>query len=140
VNCELFPWPWFEETISQLEVPDEYRFLFDMKESSSVLAFAASVLVPSGEVTAEMFLKQLEASVSKRVLFLTRSFKEEKEEASRIAVPFSGGIDSLIIAALADKFVPEDECVDLINVAFGENPTYVLQLQIDKQESMDCWS
>lgn len=37
---------------------------------------------------------------------------------SKIGVLFSGGLDSAILAAIADKYVPEDESIDLINVAF----------------------
>ena len=33
---------------------------------------------------------------------------------------FSGGIDSAVIAALADRIVPTGEQVDLINVAFAK--------------------
>ena len=39
---------------------------------------------------------------------------------ARVAILFSGGIDSLIIAALADKFVPAEEPIDLLNVAFQQ--------------------
>lgn len=37
---------------------------------------------------------------------------------SKIGVLFSGGLDSAILTAIADKYVPEDESIDLINVAF----------------------
>ncbi|XP_070531397.1 asparagine synthetase domain-containing protein 1 isoform X2 [Cardiocondyla obscurior] len=37
---------------------------------------------------------------------------------SKIGILFSGGLDSAILAAIADKYVPEDESIDLINVAF----------------------
>ncbi|GAW09325.1 asparagine synthetase domain-containing protein 1 [Lentinula edodes] len=40
---------------------------------------------------------------------------------SRVAVLFSGGIDSTILTLLADRHVPRDEPIDLLNVAF-ENP------------------
>lgn len=39
-------------------------------------------------------------------------------KSSRIAILFSGGIDSMIIAALAHAHVPPNETIDLINVAF----------------------
>ncbi|XP_011633493.1 asparagine synthetase domain-containing protein 1 [Pogonomyrmex barbatus] len=41
---------------------------------------------------------------------------------SKIGVLFSGGLDSAILTAIADKYVPKDESIDLINVAF-EKPT-----------------
>lgn len=37
---------------------------------------------------------------------------------SKIGVLFSGGLDSAILAAIAHEYVPEDESIDLINVAF----------------------
>ncbi|EGI69857.1 Asparagine synthetase domain-containing protein 1 [Acromyrmex echinatior] len=37
---------------------------------------------------------------------------------SKIGVLFSGGLDSAILAAIAHKYVSEDESIDLINVAF----------------------
>lgn len=37
---------------------------------------------------------------------------------SKIGVLFSGGLDSAILTAIADKYTPEDESIDLINVAF----------------------
>ncbi|XP_063412900.1 asparagine synthetase domain-containing protein 1-like isoform X2 [Mytilus trossulus] len=41
---------------------------------------------------------------------------------ARVAVLFSGGIDSAVITALVDKCLPEDEPVDLMNVAFEQKP------------------
>lgn len=37
-----------------------------------------------------------------------------------IAILFSGGIDSAVLAALCDRHAPADEPIDLVNVAFGE--------------------
>lgn len=36
-----------------------------------------------------------------------------------LAILFSGGVDSLILAALVDRYVPLDLPIDLLNVAFG---------------------
>lgn len=41
---------------------------------------------------------------------------------SKIGILFSGGLDSAILAAIVNKYVPEDESIDLVNVAF-EKPT-----------------
>jgi len=40
---------------------------------------------------------------------------------SRVALLFSGGIDSAILAALVGKFLPPDESIDLFNVAFEKH-------------------
>jgi len=42
---------------------------------------------------------------------------------SKIGVLFSGGLDSAILTVIADKYVPEDESIDLINVAFENQNT-----------------
>lgn len=38
-----------------------------------------------------------------------------------MAVLFSGGLDSMVIAALAHKVMPLDEPIDLINVCFDKH-------------------
>ncbi|KAK5827385.1 asparagine synthase-domain-containing protein [Linnemannia elongata] len=43
---------------------------------------------------------------------------------ARVAILFSGGLDCLCLAALADRFLPEGEAIDLLNVGF-ENPRSV---------------
>lgn len=52
---------------------------------------------------------------------LDSAFKPQEESRARVAVLFSGGIDSSAVAFLADRHVPRDEPIDLLNVAF-ENP------------------
>ncbi|KAI0249563.1 asparagine synthase-domain-containing protein [Lactifluus subvellereus] len=61
------------------------------------------------------------------------SSSEEKPSArsipTRVAVLFSGGIDSTICAFLAHKHIPPDEPIDLLNIAF-ENPRKI-RVQVD---------
>ncbi|NXX86844.1 ASND1 protein, partial [Urocolius indicus] len=71
------------------------------------------------------FIDILSEAVKRRVLSLFRGEDQEIREASgmpkrkaHIAVLFSGGVDSMVIAALADKHVPSEEPIDLLNVAF----------------------
>lgn len=64
-------------------------------------------------------VSQLERSVMLQVKSIT-SLKRHHNEAS-VGVLFSGGIDSAVLAFLADRYVPADEPIDLLNVAF-ENP------------------
>ncbi|XP_072172747.1 asparagine synthetase domain-containing protein 1-like [Diadema setosum] len=42
------------------------------------------------------------------------------EAQSRVGILFSGGLDSIVLAALADRFVPVDHPIDLFNVAFEQ--------------------
>ncbi|NWI30799.1 ASND1 protein, partial [Sula dactylatra] len=71
------------------------------------------------------FIDVLSEAVKRRVLFLFRDEDQKTREVpsmpnkkAHVAVLFSGGIDSIVIAALADKHVPLGEPVDLLNVAF----------------------
>ncbi|NXK28546.1 ASND1 protein, partial [Arenaria interpres] len=71
------------------------------------------------------FIDVLNEAVKRRVLSLfreddqkTREFPSMCNRKAHVAVLFSGGIDSMAIAALADKHVPLEEPIDLLNVAF----------------------
>ncbi|TBU35062.1 asparagine synthase-domain-containing protein [Dichomitus squalens] len=64
-------------------------------------------------------ISQLERSVMLRVRDIPR--RGTVPGQARVAVFFSGGIDSTMIAFLADRHVAPDEPIDLLNVAF-ENP------------------
>lgn len=71
------------------------------------------------------FSKVLLEAVRKRVHNLPRKHVESENSAStksKIGILFSGGIDSVVITALADLCVPQHESIDLINVAFGQKP------------------
>ncbi|NXS95775.1 ASND1 protein, partial [Jacana jacana] len=71
------------------------------------------------------FIDVLDEAVKRRVLSLFREEDQKTREVpsmsnrkAHVAVLFSGGIDSMVIAALADKHVPLEEPIDLLNVAF----------------------
>ncbi|NXI96603.1 ASND1 protein, partial [Psophia crepitans] len=71
------------------------------------------------------FIDVLNEAVKRRVLALfrdedqkTREIPSMSNRKAYIAVLFSGGVDSIVIAALADKHVPLEEPIDLLNVAF----------------------
>lgn len=49
---------------------------------------------------------------------------ECSKEHSKIGVLFSGGLDSTLLAFLADKYIPEEEPIDLMNVAFEKNGSF----------------
>ncbi|XP_004701783.1 asparagine synthetase domain-containing protein 1 [Echinops telfairi] len=73
----------------------------------------------------QQFIDVLSISVKRRVLCLPRDESLTPDEAlgtrgrkANIAILFSGGIDSMVIATLADRHIPLDEPIDLLNVAF----------------------
>lgn len=43
---------------------------------------------------------------------------QSNTDQAQVAILFSGGIDSMILAVLADRYIPPDQPIDLLNVAF----------------------
>ena len=71
---------------------------------------------PSGQ-----FLSVLEGAIQRRVDKYMKNNDEVGEDGYKkcnIGVLFSGGIDSVLIAALLHKTLPLDEVIDLLNVTF----------------------
>ncbi|KAM6466959.1 asparagine synthetase domain-containing protein 1 [Liasis olivaceus] len=99
---------------------------------------------------AHQFIDVLSRAVKKRVLCLLRNtdpFRGEVSDTdlkkSHIAILFSGGIDSMIIAALADRHVPLEEPIDLLNVAFeitgqGNQNSSIKKYNKDKKQFHPC--
>ncbi|XP_069839635.1 asparagine synthetase domain-containing protein 1 isoform X2 [Dendropsophus ebraccatus] len=70
---------------------------------------------------AESFIRVLSEAVRRRVFCLPREhgvLTSDKENMANVAILFSGGIDSMVLAALADRHIPSKEPIDLLNVAF----------------------
>lgn len=66
----------------------------------------------------------LSQSVEKRTTIIPKACKmcEFKCDHAKIAILFSGGIDSAILALLASKYMEADEPIDLLNVSFERPP------------------
>lgn len=60
------------------------------------------------------FLKKIRQSVNKRV----RNIPKKPDALPSLGVLFSGGIDCTVLALVADEFVPSEEPIVLLNVAF----------------------
>ncbi|XP_028401199.1 asparagine synthetase domain-containing protein 1-like [Dendronephthya gigantea] len=83
------------------------------------------------DVVVEQFANVLTEAVKRRVFNLPRKTENEsetppeeecieKKSKSYVGILFSGGLDSIVLAALADRCIPSEERIDLINVAFEQ--------------------
>ncbi|KAJ1961906.1 hypothetical protein IWQ62_003703 [Dispira parvispora] len=117
--------------------------------SSTVNTTLSNIRCPPGMVTcAENFLAHLRDAITDRLKSIPQTnantatafrvpstnhdipeisevprerYLVHSDRPSRVAILFSGGVDCLVIAALAHQVLPLEEPIDLINVAF-ENP------------------
>lgn len=68
------------------------------------------------------FLQILSEAVLKRTVDSTYHCnfcaQHDKCDNAHIAIMFSGGIDSMMLAYMVDKCLPENQTIDLLNVAF----------------------
>jgi asparagine synthetase B (glutamine-hydrolysing) len=69
----------------------------------------------------ETCYKLLKEAVFKRVCNLPQIVKDEKNSDCHVAVLFSGGIDSLLLAYFTALNVPDYVTIDLINLSFDGN-------------------
>lgn len=71
-------------------------------------------------VEVDRLIDVLSEAVKRRVQ--PRPYRPEDDppsnDSANVAVLFSGGIDSMILAALADRHIPAHQLIDLLNVAF----------------------
>ncbi|KAG5443069.1 Asparagine synthetase domain-containing protein 1 [Clonorchis sinensis] len=120
-------YPWSKEHVeawssSQLNITNQIGFVLANEEPFPSLPPAASF-----DWVCEEFLKLLCSAVRDRVRLASSTCTNcSLSEAagcghSRFAVLFSGGLDSTVIAALCDRFIPSDQPIDLINVAFEQS-------------------
>lgn len=93
-----------------------------------VLSLDPAILPHDLAIAVDHLIDHLDRSVMLRVQNIPRRTSSEKGKA-QVAVLFSGGIDSTMLAFLAHRHVPLDEPIDLLNVAF-QNPRKI-QVQTD---------
>ncbi|CAH1243582.1 ASNSD1 [Branchiostoma lanceolatum] len=90
--------------------------------SGDGLSLGGASAVPSttADPAVKMGCPEMSLEVEMRTAAVRHSAEENCSEKCRVAILFSGGVDSMVIAALADRFVPPNEPIDLLNVAFQQ--------------------
>lgn len=74
------------------------------------------LLASSGkQETVHRLVEVLGEAVRRRVQHLLH---QSNPHQAKVAILFSGGLDSMILAVLADRYIPADQPIDLLNVAF----------------------
>lgn len=99
-------------------VPAEEDFSQQLIDSDEPLSVAADLLSEE----CEELLARLGEAVNRRVgahsYFCSTCSPGSPCDNAHIAIMFSGGIDSMMLAYLADQFVTKNQSIDLLNVAF----------------------
>ncbi|XP_039287041.1 asparagine synthetase domain-containing protein 1 isoform X1 [Nilaparvata lugens] len=88
---------------------------------------ANSEVLPRVEKFIDILSKSIKVRTEKQPKVCKLCINTRKEfwprcNHSKLGILFSGGLDSTVLALLADKFVPPEDPIDLFNVAF-QNPT-----------------
>eukprot|EP00667_Euglena_gracilis_P005545 EG_transcript_5585 len=80
--------------------------------------------ITSTDAAVDWYLAALSDAVRVRVTTVPEPHAASREESTGapVAVLFSGGIDCMLLAALAHRHVPPHLPIDLLNVAFGDYP------------------
>lgn len=116
-----------DQNVSQTSVENLKEFLTNSKKKAMVSAL----------------IDVLSEAVHKRVRYLPAQDELAiplNHTKADIAILFSGGIDSMILAALADRHIPADKSIDLLNVAFKiqEGKVPPKSLKKGKNKKKDC--
>ncbi|KAF1806991.1 asparagine synthase-domain-containing protein [Mucor lusitanicus] len=127
IPLQMFPWT-YVQTEDRLDILKEGKLSFpfprlnatvpDLEVIEAADADTEPVIDQDMKRAIAEFRSVLGESVKKRVADIP--YLDTKGQA-RVAILFSGGLDCICLAALANEHLPMSESIDLLNVAF-ENP------------------
>lgn len=112
----LYSWNLLTGVLSSAEPWETSRPRRKMGRRSEGAGAAMLATTAPRDLTNEC-LKMLACSISRRCGYRGHTV----EAAASLAVLFSGGLDSAVLAALADDTLPADVTLDLITVSFGDD-------------------
>lgn len=154
---EFWPWAHLDSDVCLVlwsSVACLTLFPLQVCTSKRVSLLGGDSFVPSDadmQPVIDSFLRVMTEAVRIRVVDLSEHASEPAQLApsgcvlpARVALLFSGGIDSLVLAALADRCLPAHETIDLINVAFADvggsfaSPDRLLGLRALRQLQCVC--
>uniref|UniRef100_A0A8C1HAL0 Asparagine synthetase domain-containing protein 1 n=1 Tax=Cyprinus carpio carpio TaxID=630221 RepID=A0A8C1HAL0_CYPCA len=114
------------QNVSQTSVQNLKEFLTNSKKKAMVSALI--------DVLSEAVRKRVQYLPAQDEMVIPNHMKAD------IAILFSGGIDSMILAVLADRHIPADKPIDLLNVAFKiqEGKVPPKSLKKGRHKKKDC--
>lgn len=117
INLHLHPEPkdleYLENVPDSIDFNETLRYLLENRKVNERVECLAQLLHQSVKVRVKK-----KPNYCKDCIKIVLNGESITCTHSKIGILFSGGLDSAILAAIADKYVPENESIDLINVAF----------------------
>ncbi|CAH8640468.1 unnamed protein product [Schistosoma curassoni] len=134
-DINLYPWSEQHLLLCPSNIPFKVNRVLNVNQTHCN-SLSTNMCIPTTlKEVQQKFLDLLSAvihdSVNFDLLYYTNySFNvsdvlDDNRSGSLFGLLFSGGLDSSVIAALLDRFVPDDQSIDLINVAFQRRCTGV---------------
>ncbi|CAH8640658.1 unnamed protein product [Heterobilharzia americana] len=124
-NISLYPWSDEHLILCPSDFPVSVnRVLHRNEDYNSIFlpVYKPTTLKETQEKLLHLLLTVVHDSVTRDLLFCEESTDFGPSDGNRsgalFGLLFSGGLDSSVIAALIDRFVPAHQSIDLINVAF----------------------
>ncbi|KAG9299267.1 hypothetical protein G9A89_013915 [Geosiphon pyriformis] len=145
IKKALVHYPWYSESRTTLNIQNSMKFPFGkinkhLPDPSElpILPFSnESFTTPDISMNMrsaiDRTISELSISIQCRASNIPRSSLVHQ---ARLAILFSGGLDCMCLAALADRYLPPEESIDLLNVGF-ENPRRIQEQRKSDQKIID---